>query len=79
MSRGLLLLLFGVLFNVLGWYIKEENLGHYGWAMILGTILFGIGFISVFYSLVRKVERQAILEDRAVKSERLANQEEDSQ
>ena len=78
MLKGLLLLLLGVLFNILGYFIREKELGYYGWAMIIGTILFGIGFLLIVYSLVRKVERQAILEERALKADKLANQEKES-
>ena len=75
MTRGLVLLILGVLFNVLGYFIRDHSLGHYGWAMILGTALFGIGFLSIFYSLVRKVERQAILEERASEANKMGSRE----
>jgi hypothetical protein len=65
LRRGILLLVSGVAFNALGWFIKVKELGMYGWAMIIGTVLFGLGFLLIFYSLVRKFERQAILEERA--------------
>jgi len=65
MRRGVLLLLIGVGLNALGFFIRENRFGSYGWAMIIGTVLFGIGFLLFFYSLVRKVERQALLEERA--------------
>lgn len=73
MSKGLILLILGVLLNVLGYFIKGNDLGHYGWAMIIGTVLFGVGFLLVFYSLVRKFERQAILEERALESGKMSN------
>jgi F0F1-type ATP synthase assembly protein I len=75
MRRGIGLLVSGVAFNLIGWFIKNRELGLYGWAMIIGTILFGIGFLLIFYSLVRKVERQAILEERAAEAEKLAKEE----
>lgn len=65
MRRGLLLLLAGVGLNVLGLYFQERDLDAYKWAMIIGTFLFGIGFLLILYSLIRKVERAAILEERA--------------
>ena len=78
MLKGLLLLLLGVLFNILGFFIKEKELGYYGWAMIIGTVLFGIGFLLIFYSLVRKVERQAILEERAAEADKVASQKKEA-
>lgn len=70
MVRGVLLLLLGIGFNALGWMIRENRWGYYGWAMVIGTVLFGIGFLSFFYSLVRKVERQALLEERAAEAQK---------
>ncbi len=71
MRRGLWLLLAGVLFNLVGWFIMDEELEingwrvKYGWAMIIGVLLFGAGFLYVFYSLIRKVERNSIIEERS--------------
>ena len=77
MSKGLILLILGVLLNILGYFIKDHELGNYGWAMIIGTVLFGIGFLLIFYSLVRKFERQAILEERALESGKMRNDHDD--
>lgn len=63
-------MLLGIAFNALGWAIRVNDWGLYGWAMIIGTILFGLGFLSVFYGLVRKIERQSILEERAAAAEK---------
>ena len=65
MRRGIWLLLIGVAFVTLGYYLMEEDLFKYGWAMIIGTIAFGIGFLYILYSLIRKMDRKAILDDRA--------------
>lgn len=77
MNRGALLLLLGVVLNLLGWFIKDNDLGLYGWAMIIGTVLFGIGFLLVFYSLMRKVEYHGIVEDRAAEAEKIAEEKEE--
>ena len=45
---------------------------YYGWLMIAGVIMFGIGFVSIFYSFFRKVEAQGILEERAEEKEKKA-------
>ena len=65
MRRGVLLLLAGVGLNLAGWYLQLEELDVYKWAMVLGTVLFGIGFLLILYGLIRKVERAALLEERA--------------
>jgi hypothetical protein len=71
MLRGLLLLAAGVALNVLGWFTEQKELEVYKWAMGIGTVLFGFGFLTVLYSLIRKVERQSILEERAMEQEKL--------
>lgn len=71
MKRGVWLLIVGVAFVLFGYFIMEKQWEisgwkvKYGWAMIIGTVLFGAGFLNVLYSLIRKVERHAILEERA--------------
>jgi F0F1-type ATP synthase assembly protein I len=70
MLYGASLLLAGVAFNLVGWFIKVKDLGLYGWAMIIGTLLFGVGFLLIFYSLMRKVEYQGIVEERAAEAEK---------
>ena len=70
MRRGVLMLIAGIGFNLLGLLIRREEWGLYGWAMIGGTILFGVGFVFILYSLIRKVERRSILEDRAAEQEK---------
>lgn len=69
MRRGIWLILIGIAFNLLGYYLMEEDIFKYGWAMISGTVAFGTGFLFVLYSLMRKMDRNAILEDRASESE----------
>ncbi len=69
MRRGIWLILLGVGFILLGYYLMEEDIFKYGWAMIIGTIAFGIGFLNIIYSLIRKMDRKAILDDRASEPE----------
>ena len=69
MRRGLWLILVGVAFNLLGYYLMKGDVFKYGWAMIIGTLAFGIGFLLVIYSLIRKIDRNALLEERAGESE----------
>lgn len=63
--RGLFMVLTGLALGYLGWYLKHETDIYYGWAMIGGVVTFGIGFLTIFYSLIRSVEYHSIIEDRA--------------
>ncbi len=74
MLYGASLLLAGIVFNIIGYFIKVKDLGLYGWAMIIGTLLFGIGFLLIFYSLMRKVEYRGIVDDRAAEAEKTADE-----
>jgi len=65
MRRGLWLILIGVAFNFLGYYLMEGDEFKYGWAMIIGTVAFGIGFLLVIYSLIRKMDRSALMKGRS--------------
>ena len=69
MRRGIWLILIGVALNLLGYYLMGEEIYNYGWAMVIGTIAFGFGFLSVIYSLIRKMDRSAILRERAEEAE----------
>lgn len=70
MRRGILFLLAGVGLNLVGWVTEQKDLDVYKWAMSLGTLLFGLGFLLILYSLIRKVERHGILVDRAIEHEK---------
>lgn len=69
MRRGIFLILIGVAFVLLGYYLMEEDIFKYGWSMIIGTIAFGAGFLYILYSLIRKMDRNAIMEERAADDE----------
>lgn len=72
-KRGLILLVAGVVLNMIGLFVKTDEVevgGYqlkYGWMMILGVLLFGAGFLYILYSFIRKVEHKSILEERAEK------------
>lgn len=72
LKKGLFFLIPGIALNILGYIIKENEWGYYGWSMIIGTVLFGIGFLFVFYSFVRKVEYRGLIEEREAEAERKA-------
>lgn len=63
-KKGVIAFVAGILLNILGYALKANGSDLYAAAMLIGTILFGIGFLLIFYSLVRKVEYQGIKEER---------------
>lgn len=76
LKRGLILFIAGVGLILFGYYLKDTELMKYGWAMIIGYIAFGLGFLYILYSLIRKIDRRAILEERADEADRIENEEE---
>lgn len=77
LKRGIILIGTGIAFNLIGWLIKDSHSAPYGWAMILGTLLFGIGFIYSFYSFMRKIEYQGVKEERIVNEQAMQRREEE--
>ena len=69
MRRGIWLILIGVAFVLLGYYLRGEEKFKYGWSMVIGTLAFGAGFLYILYSLIRKMDRKALLDDRASEPE----------
>lgn len=72
-KRGIIAFVAGVLLNIGGYALKANENDLYGYAMLIGTILFGVGFLLIFYSIVRKVEYQGIKEERAENSDKFEN------
>jgi hypothetical protein len=70
LKRGLISLFAGIALNIGGYLMMEENQNYYGWLMVPGVILFGLGFILVLYSFMRKVEAQGLIEERAEEKEK---------
>jgi len=68
--RGVLLVIFGVGLNLLGYYLMNEEISKYGWAMIIGTLSFGAGFLLIIYGLMRRMDRASLLEDRQAETEK---------
>ena len=69
MKRGLLLVIAGVALILLGYYLMDTEIMKYGWAMIIGYIAFGAGVLYIIYSLIRRIDRSALLEERAEREE----------
>lgn len=62
--RGILLTVLGIGIGLVGSYLQSADRDIYKWIYILAVILFGIGFLTIVYSLIRKIERKSILNDR---------------
>lgn len=65
LKRGLLFLIIGVLLCYYGVYSKDPLVSFYKIPLVLGVVSFGYGFVMIIYSLMRKIEREDILEERA--------------
>lgn len=74
MRRGVALLLAGIALIILGYYLMNTEIMKYGWAMIIGYIAFGAGFMYIIYSLMRKLDRKSLLDERSAAVEK-ANEE----
>ena len=70
MKRGLWLFIAGVALILFGYYLKDTELMKYGWAMIIGYIGFGLGVLYILYSLIRKIDRRALMKERALEAEK---------
>lgn len=65
LKRGLIFLILGGLLCYYGVYSKDPVASFYKIPLILGVIAFGYGFVMFIYSLMRKIERNSILDERA--------------
>lgn len=65
LKRGLIFLIIGVLLCYYGVYSKDPLASFYKIPLVVGVVSFGYGFIMILYSLIRKIERKSILEERA--------------
>lgn len=68
----------GILLCYYGVYSKDPLASFYKIPLVVGVVSFGYGFIMIIYSLMRKIERNSILEERAEEEER-AEQEQDEE
>lgn len=76
-GRGILLTITGIGIGLIGSYMQDLDRGVYRWLLILAVIIFGIGFLTILYGLIRKIERRSILEERA--EQRIEEEEEDEE
>lgn len=64
-GRGIVLTVFGIGIGLFGSYLQELDRGFYRWLLIIAVVVFGIGFLTILYGLIRKIERKSILEERS--------------
>lgn len=70
MKRGLWLFIAGVALILFGYYLKDTELMKYGWAMVIGYVGFGVGVLYILYSLIRKIDRRALMKERAIEADK---------
>lgn len=75
LKRGLIFLIIGILLCYYGVYSKDPVASSYKIPLVVGVASFGYGFVMVLYSLMRKIERKDILEERAEQVERFEQEE----
>ncbi|WP_333576015.1 signal peptidase [Sphingobacterium sp.] len=64
LRKGLREIIIGVALVILGYYLMEQHSNWYKLAMLVGVIVFSIGFLTLIYRMIRKVDRNAIIEMR---------------
>lgn len=69
---GIVLFFAGLAMLCIGYVIRDNEWGKYGWAMIIGVLLLGGSFLLFLWSLIRKMDYQSL------KEERLKNQTDES-
>ncbi|MGJ1433915.1 signal peptidase [Sphingobacterium spiritivorum] len=64
LRRGLILSVSGILIIYGGYWMMHQEIDLYKIIMILGVLVFSWGFVTIIYSLIRKIERKSIIESR---------------
>ena len=62
--RGLIGIIVGLACCIIGLFLMDQDRPFYKWAMVVGVIVFGLGFLTTLYSLIRKIERRSLLDER---------------
>ncbi|HWK99026.1 MAG TPA: hypothetical protein VNQ55_03725 [Parapedobacter sp.] len=62
--RGIVGTVLGLAFCMLGLYLMGDDSVPYKWILVFGVVLFGFGFLTIVYSLIRKIERHSLLDER---------------
>lgn len=69
LKRGIILTIVGIGLGIFGMYLKELEMDVYGALLIVSVLLFGVGFCTIIYALMRKIDRTSLLEARAKEQE----------
>ena len=64
LRKGIREIIIGVVLVILGYYLMEQRSNWYKLAMLVGVIAFSIGVLTLIYRMIRKVDRNAIMEMR---------------
>lgn len=64
LRKGLREIIIGTVLVILGYHLMEQRSNWYKLAMFVGVIVFSIGFLTLIYRMIRKVDRNAIIEMR---------------
>ena len=64
LRKGLREIIIGVVLVILGYYLMEQRSNWFKLAMLVGVIAFSIGVLTLIYRMIRKVDRNAIMEMR---------------
>ena len=62
--RGIIGTVLGLAFCLLGLYLMDDDFPFYKWILVFGVVAFGVGFLTIVYSLIRKIERRSLLDER---------------
>lgn len=68
--RGIVYTVIGLACCTWGYLLMAGDHALYRWVMIAGVFIFGLGFLTIVYSFIRKIERQSILEERKEQQEK---------
>ena len=71
---GIVLFLAGLAMLCIGYAIRDNEWGKYGWAMVIGVLLLGGSFLLFLWSLMRKIDYQILKEERHKKTEEMEEQ-----
>lgn len=66
---GIVLFFAGLAMLCIGYAIRDNEWGKYGWAMIIGVLLLGGSFLLFLWSLIRKMDYQSLKEERLKKTQ----------
>ena len=62
--RGIIGTVSGLVLGMLGLYLMSDDSSNYKWMLLSGVVVFGFGFLTIVYSLIRKIERRSLLDER---------------